>query len=169
MTTESAPEVKVNGTAPTPDPPKRGRGRPPGSRNKGPEGLSETPVGGEAPKRGRPRKERVELDQASVSRQLYGSHMMVGTMLGMPELFLTQKEADSMAEALVGFSREYDFEPDPKLMASINLIATAGLVYVPKVIAIAKRVKETKRQKPVTIEGEATVTGGNDDKTAAIN
>lgn len=124
--------------------------------------MPETPVGGDAPKRGRPRKEKVELDRAAVARQLLGSHMMVGSVLGMPEFFLTEKESEQMAESFCDFAREYDFEPDPKLMAAINLIATSGFVYVPKIIKVAIRIKKTKAARGAahgtgqTIDGEAT-------------
>lgn len=155
----SAPGINSAG-APPPSisgEPKR-RGRPPGSKNKPQDGnvTNEIPVGGEAPKRGRPRKERVELDRGAVARQLLGSHMMIANMLGLPELMLTEKEADQEAEAICDFAREYDFEPDPKLMASINLIATMGFIYVPKVIKVTVRIKKAKAAKGQTIDGEAT-------------
>lgn len=154
-----SPEIKSGGSPPPSAavPPKRGPGRPRKDQTAGAAPIGETPIGADTgAKRGRPKKERVELDKAAVARQLIGSHMMMGSMLGLPELLLTEKQAEQMAEALCDFSREYDWDPDPKVMASVNLIATAGFVYVPKVIAIAKRVKETKARRPRTIDGEAT-------------
>lgn len=154
-----SPEIRTGGSPPpSAAPPKRGPGRPrkdgtaPGSAR-----IGETPVGNDTGKpRGRPKKERVELDRAAIARQLLGSHMMVGSMLGMPEFFLTEKEAEQMAEAVCDFAHEYDFEPDPKLMAIINLAATAGFIYVPKVIRVAVRIKKAKAGKGQTIDGEAS-------------
>jgi len=80
--------------------------------------------------------------------------MTAAMFLGLPELILTEKQAEQMAEALCDFSREYDWEPDPKVMATINLAATAGFIYVPKVAAIVARVKEAKAKRPRTVDAE---------------
>lgn len=171
----SSPEIRTDGTPPpsaTP-PPRRGPGRPrkDGLPPGGGAALGETaiPAGEGASKRGQ-RKTRVELDRVAIARQLLGSHMMVASMLGLPELMLTEKEADSEAEAICDFAREYDFEPDPKIMASINLIATMGFIYVPKVMKIAARVKQAKRAaKGQTIDGEATEVKPNGAATSTPN
>lgn len=154
----SSPEIRSGGTPPPSAAPKRGPGRPRKDQANGasPGGLGETPIGAETAKpRGRPKKERVELDKGAVARQLMGSHMMMASMLGLPELILTEKQADSMADALIDFSREYDWQPDPKVMASFNLIATAGFIYTPKVLAIVARIKKARAGKGQTIDGTA--------------
>lgn len=164
-----SPEIKTSGSPPpSATAPKRGPGRPrkdQSSVNGSP--LGETPVNPDAPKRGRPKKERVELDRDAVARQLLGSHMMVASMLGLPELIISAEEAKQEAEAICEFSREYDFEPDPKMMASINLIATLGLIYVPRAMKIAARVKKAKAAKGQTIDGEATEVTAKDGATPA--
>lgn len=153
-----SPEIKTGGTPPpSATAPKRGPGRPRKDQSSANgSALGETPVNSDAPKRGRPKKERVELDRDAVARQLLGSHMMIASMLGLPELIISEKEAQQEAEAICEFSREYDFEPDPKMMASINLIATFGLIYVPRVVKIAARVKRAKAANGQTIDGEVT-------------
>jgi hypothetical protein len=154
---EETGSPEINGkTTPPPSaavPPRRGPGRP---RKDGstPGAPPFTSIGADSAKRGRPKKERVELDKAAVARQLMGSHMTMAMFLGLPELILTEKQAEQMADALCDFSREYDWEPDPKVMAAINLAATAGFVYVPKAAAIMARVKATKAKQPRTVDAE---------------
>jgi hypothetical protein len=151
-----SPQINAGGGTPPPSAQgtRRGPGRPRKDAGAVPP-LGETPIGGEAPKRGRPKKERVELDKAAVARQLMGSHMTMAMFLGLPELALTQAQAEQMADVLCDFSREYDWDPDPKVMATLNLVATAGFVYVPKVAAIVARVKATKAKRGQVIDGEA--------------
>lgn len=157
--TESTPEIRSSGTAAPSSEPRRGPGRPrkdgrpPGSGRP----AGETSIGAETAARKGRRGARVELDKVAVARQLMGSHMLAGSMLGMPELFLSEKEAEQMAESLCDFAREYDFTPDPKLMALIQLGATAGFIYVPKVLRMAVRVKNVKAaRKGQTVDGVAT-------------
>ncbi|MGH9436407.1 MAG: hypothetical protein ACRD22_00580 [Terriglobia bacterium] len=153
----SAPGINAGGSAPpSGDPPKRGPGRPRKDGSSGPRPAGETPVGADTAAR-KGRKAKVEMDRGAVARQIFGSHMLIGSMLGMPELYLSEKEADQMAEAVCDFSREYDFEPDPKIMAAVQLLATAGIIYVPRVMKVAARVKKTKAARGgQTIDGEAT-------------
>lgn len=167
---ESAPGIKTNGTPPpSAGQQKRGPGRPRKENTANGAPLGETPIGGEA-KRGRPRKEKVELDRVAVARQIFGTHMMMGSMLGMPEFFLSEKEADTLAEAVCDFAREYDFEPDPKVMAFVNLAAAAGIVYVPRVIKVAVRIKRAKAARAngaQTVDGVATEVKPNDSAPAS--
>jgi len=152
----SPPQINANGAAapqiPGADPQKRGRGRPKGSGNKAP--LGETSVGGAGA--GRKARPQIEYDRDAIARQLMGTHFLIGTAFGAPELFLTEKESIELAEVMIGFAREYDFAPDSKVMALVNLAATAGFIYIPKLIAAAKRIKEMKVAQAHTFEGVAT-------------
>jgi hypothetical protein len=146
----------VNGKVPPPESPKR-RGRPPGSKNAPKaEGLNATAIPGDAPKRGRPRKgPTIEFDKEALARSVKGTHGTLAFFLNAPELMLSDKEAEELAGAFADFAREFDFEPNPKIMAAANLIGVAGIVYVPRVIQIARRVKATKAKRPVTVDGQA--------------
>lgn len=131
------------------EPPKR-RGRPPGSKNRPREesaGLTEAlPVDG-APtaKRGRPRKVHFEIDQAALARQIKGTHGLVAFATGMPELMLGDDESNQLAVAFVNFAREFDFEPNPKVMAGLELAGVMGFIYIPRVIKISGRLKKQRQ------------------------
>ena len=159
----------VNGKAAPPEPPRR-RGRPPGSKNvdKGAP-LDATPIPPNAPKRGRPRKgPTIEFDKEALARSVKGTHGTLAFFLNAPELILSDKEAEELAGAFADFAREFDFEPNPKIMAAANLIGVAGIVYVPRVIQIARRAKAAKAQRPVTIDG-ASATNETPAHDTAVN
>ena len=152
----------LNGKAPdapdAPDAPKR-RGRPPGSKNRAT--LDEVSLSGEAPaRRGRPRKQVLEYDAESLAKQIKGGHFLIASVSGLPELIVDDKESKELAEAVIIFSREYDFTPDPKIMAIIQLAATMGFVYVPRVFAIAARMRAAKQSRPTTVDGESSAIDG---------
>ncbi len=135
----------INGKTAAPEVPKR-RGRPPGVKNAPKvETLTEQAVSGEAPKRGRPRKgPAIEFDRDALARSLKGTHGTVAFFLGMPELMISDVEAVELAGAFADFAREFDFEPNPKILATVNLIGVAGIVYVPRVVKVSQRVRAQK-------------------------
>jgi len=153
---DETPEINGKASAAEPSAPKR-RGRPPGSTNKPKDTLAET-APGESPKRGpgRPRKVQFEIDQSALARQIKGAHGTAAFFFGLPELALDDKESAELASAFANFAREFDFEPNPKVMAAIELIGVAGFIYVPRVVRISARVKQAKARRAQTINGEAT-------------
>jgi len=157
MTDDTAPP-QINGKStppPAADAPKR-RGRPPGSTNKAKETLEATAPGDAAPRKpGRPKKTHVEIDPSALARQIKGAHGTVAFFFGVPEFVLDDKESAELASAFANFAREFDFEPNPKVMAAVELIGVAGFIYVPRVMRVAARVKRTKAQRGQTINGEA--------------
>jgi hypothetical protein len=139
------------------EPPKR-RGRPPGSKNRSREESTLTeasPVDGVSAKRGRPRKVHFEIDQAALARQIKGTHGLVAFATGMPELMLGDDESNQLAVAFVNFAREFDFEPNPKVMAGLELAGVMGFVYIPRVIKIAGRLKKQRQQRGATVNSTA--------------
>jgi len=171
METETT-EPQINGKV-TPPPaaeaPKR-RGRPPGSTNKPKETLSETSPGDSARRGpGRPRKVHTEIDPAALARQIKGAHGTVAFFFGLPELVIDDKEATELANAFANFAREFDFEPNPKVMATVELIGVAGFIYTPRVIHIAQRVKATKAKRAHTINSTATHVADDDVRDRPAN
>lgn len=167
MAEDTGPEVKLNGASSAPsvagaEP--RKRGRPPGSGNKSK--LGETPVAGDAPRASK-KKPQVEYDREAVAKQLKGTHYLIAMAFSMPELILSDEQSLELAEVMIGFAREYDFEPDSKIMAALNLLAVAGFIYGPKVVAIAVRLKKQKAGKGQTIDGVATPVEPSKDGTTA--
>lgn len=140
------------------EPPKR-RGRPPGSKNRSRDESTLTEAspldGAPAAKRGRPRKVHFEIDQAALARQIKGTHGLVAFATGMPELMLGDDESNQLAVAFVNFAREFDFEPNPKVMAGLELAGVMGFVYIPRVIKIAGRLKKQRQQRGATVNSTA--------------
>ena len=143
----------INGKTAAPEAPKR-RGRPPGVKNAPKaEALSEQPVSGDAPKRGRPRKgPAIEFDREALARSLKGTHGTLAFFLSMPELMISDVEATELAGAFADFAREFDFEPNPKVLATVNLIGVAGIVYVPRVVKVSQRVRAQKMARKAAID-----------------
>ena len=143
----------INGKTAAPEVPKR-RGRPPGAKNAPKaEVLSEQPVSGDAPKRGRPRKgPTIPFDREALARSLKGTHGTLAFFLGMPELMISEAEAVELAGAFADFAREFDFEPNPKVLATVNLIGVAGIVYVPRVVKVSQRVRAQKLARKSTVD-----------------
>ncbi len=165
----TGPQVNGKAAAP-PEPPKAKRGRPPGSKNKEGAPLNETPLGEDAPKRGRPRKMRVEFDREALAKQIRGTHFLAASMTGIVELVIDERESVEIAAALADFAHEFDFSPDPKIMAVFNLLSVAGLIYVPRAIHFAQRVRREKAKQGVTVDGTAQpVETPADGQTSAVN
>jgi hypothetical protein len=89
-------------------------------------------------------------------------------MTGIPELALQEQEAISLAKAIKTFSEEFDFAPNPKIMAALGLIGTAGMIYVPRLKPISQRLAAKRQQKPKAFEPnkvEETTKDADSDKT----
>ncbi len=157
MSENTAPPVAPEVSGKVSEPPRR-RGRPPGSKNKpSAEPLQETAPGTDtAPRRGRPRKQHVEIDQTALARQIKGTHGLVAFAFGIPELMLDDKESAELATAFVNFAREFDWEPNPKVMAGLELAGVAGFIYIPRVIRVATRIRKQKQARGHTVNGEAS-------------
>ena len=144
---ESEPEPFDTETVePTP----RRRGRPPGSRNKPREaGQAQSAPNAEAPRR-RKRKPKPE-DIEFATRRLMGLHSIMASFTGVPELNLSQIEAEMLAKAGLEVQREFDIEVGGKWVVLASFISVAGMIYVPRmriVVETAKR-RKAKRENQV--------------------
>lgn len=128
------PETSAEEPPATTEPKKRGPGRPKGSTNK---------KSGETPKRrGNAKRASVE----SFGRQIVGVHAMAGVLTGLPELAISEKEGEVLAEALIVVSEEYGVALTGKTAATIQLFAAIGMVYGPRAVLIGRRVEAQNRQ-----------------------
>lgn len=123
-------------------PVRRGRGRPP--KNPGATPNKETP--GAAPKRGRPAgasKKVYSIDEIQLlGKQLVGIHQMAAMMTQIPEAQISDPEGLMMAQSIVNVANQYDLELDGKTGAMIQLLATAAMIYAPRVIMVKRRMSE---------------------------
>lgn len=104
-----------------------------------------------APKAARASKKvkKKELDKDSLGRQIMGFHILASQFLKSPIWMIDEKEASQLADAVVQVSEQYDFNFDPKVAASINLLATAAMIYAPRAFMyrkeVAKRIENAKQ------------------------
>lgn len=141
------------------EPPKRRRGRPPGSKNQA-QPLSETPIDGTAqPAQPQKRRRRVSaIDTEKLTKQVKGLHEMLAMMLQEEKMRLTDTEAVMLAESYAAVSREYDLALDGKTGALIQLAGTCAIIYLPRFAYMQKKFKQRKAQ---VIDGIATPVNEN--------
>lgn len=128
-----------SGTARTDDgtAPKR-RGRRPGSSNK-----------------------KASLDLSGLEAILLSVHTMGAVALKSPELAIGKDEAEKLASAINQVQQYYPMTVDPKTMAWLNLAGIAGMIYVPRLILMAKRQKVEKPKNEVKTPVTPTSTATN--------
>lgn len=167
---EKTDRPQVSGKAAPPVAKKRGR--PPGSKNAPTDPVAAQPIEpGSVTRRGRPRKPHIELDPSAIARQVKGLHGFAAMLTGLKELNLSDAEAEELAKASVNFSREFGYEPNPKLLAGLELIGVAGVIYVPRVLLIIARIQEIKAKRAAAqpIEGTATPVQPESDGHSSVN
>ncbi|MHB1222235.1 MAG: hypothetical protein ACYC0J_09595 [Gammaproteobacteria bacterium] len=126
--------------------------------------ASEKPA--DAPKRGRPRKgaplgveeevipEKTKrtynkraksgggFSEAAINqlaKQIEGIHLVGSMVTGIPELALDAESAKALSVAVVGVCQQYDLEISGKTGATIQLIGTAAVIYLPRYFAFRQR------------------------------
>lgn len=135
-------------------PPKKRRGRPPKS-----ERLEEqsTSSAQSTPKRTYTKKatnNRPTFDSDStlkLAKQIAGIHLMVASMTQLGELQINDTEAMMLAQSIQTVSAEYDLSLSGKTGAFLQLMATAAMVYVPRVLVINAKIKAAKNKAPVDV------------------
>lgn len=120
-TADVSPPGERNGvhTPPAPEPPKRGPGRPKGSGKK-----TTGKSSGVSP---------------SLGKHLQGLHAMVGMITGIREAFISDQEAEALADAIGAVAKEYDLSLSGKTGAAIQLLGAAAMVYVPRFVQYRQR------------------------------
>lgn len=139
---EPAPAVE-----PDIQPPKKRRGRPP--KNPQLQEQSTSPGNEAKPKRAYTKKtERVTFDSDStrkLAKQLEGIHLMIASITKLNELCISDVESMMLAQSLQTMSAEYNLSLDGKTGATIQLVATAAMIYVPRVIVINNKIKQAQQ------------------------
>lgn len=118
---------------------KRGRGRPPGSGKSGIKQGGGTTVA------------QAKASPASVvgiEALLLGIHSIAASLTKVEEIALEKSEANQLAQALAAVNVHYQKAIDPKLVAWMGVVAVAGQVYGPRVLAYRLRVATEKASKP---------------------
>lgn len=145
MTQEKLLDDKVDSTVvPTDEVPKRRRGRPP----KDPELQTQT-VGIESTEKVKRKytKRTKTIDpeaMVNLAKQLQGIHLMAASMLKIPEIQINESEAVALAQSLQTVSMEYNLSLTGKTGATIQLMATCAMIYLPRMKYINEKFKKSK-------------------------
>lgn len=132
--------------------PRAAGGRPstgnrPSPGGQAPPGVLELP----ARKRGRPvgastKRKPPKAEATSpveLAAVIFGLHVTLATVV--PELLLEEREAKSLAGALVTVEKQFPgMVLDPRVMAILGLVGTAAIIYVPRGRAVLRRIKKEK-------------------------
>lgn len=116
--------------------PKRGRGRPPGSKTRN----------------GKAKAEKIPTSLDGIEGILLSLHTMGATFAKVPELNLTDEEAKKLSAAIERVASLYDFGASEKTLAWVNLAMCVGGIYGTRVFAYSMRTKqeadEAKKRAP---------------------
>lgn len=138
--------------------PRRGRGRPFGSRASATP-LTENPVSpenGEQPQDAAPRQQRrrkSQVDISALAKNLKGIHELAAKMIpikgpdGKMLLALDDTEANELANAVAAVAKEYDLELSGKTGSAIQLLGVAAMIYGPRIYVIQQMRLYMQQQK----------------------
>jgi hypothetical protein len=137
--------------------PRRGRGRPFGSRASA-SPLQETPVTPENSDKPEDaatprRKRKAQVDVSVLAKNLKGIHELAAKIVpikgpdGKMLLALDDMEASQLAEAVASVAKEYDFEMSGKTGAAIQLFGVAAMIYGPRIYVIQQMRLYMQQQK----------------------
>jgi hypothetical protein len=82
---------------------------------------------------------KVHLSKLDLGELLFSIHLTLSEFTQIPELEIDKSEAKELGDAARDFAKFYGVSFDPKKVALFNLCLAAGKVYVPRVIAIKRR------------------------------
>jgi len=86
-------------------------------------------------------------DLAGIESLLISIHLMGAVAMKQPGLALNEVEAKRLAQAIKSVQDQYPLVIDAKTQAWINLAAIGGMIYVPRVVALANA-KKAARSRP---------------------
>lgn len=124
----------LGGAAPV----KRGRGRPPGSGKSGTKSGSGSTVA---------QAKAAPATVVGIEALLLGLHSIASSLTKVEEIALDKSEANQLAQALAAVNVHYQKTVDPKLIAWMGVVAVAGQVYGPRVLAYRLRAATEKAQR----------------------
>lgn len=133
---------------PETSPPEKRRG--PGRPRK--EEQVNSPPSPTLPKKpGRPKgsgSKKIEpIDSEILSKQIAGLHMMIAQISQIPEIMISEEESKMLASSVALVCDEYDLNLSGKTGAFLQLMASAAVIYLPRVPVIQQRVREKRDMK----------------------
>lgn len=84
---------------------------------------------------------KVHLSKLDLGELLFSIHLTLSEVTHIPELEIDKSEAKDLGDAARDFAKFYGVSFDPKKVALFNLCLAMGKVYVPRAIAIKRRME----------------------------
>lgn len=94
------------------------------------------------------RKAQIESSLAGLESMIFMGHVAIANVLSMPELAITDKEAESLSNATKKLAMYYAPQLNPRNVVWGEFLFAAGCVYVPRMVAIARRPRKAPQQPP---------------------
>lgn len=111
---------------------------------------------------------KLGLDKTLLASQIFGLHQIAATVTGQPILMLQPSEATALADRVTDLVGYYGFQPSGPIMLWIGLAATAGAIYLPRLLtikAMRSSQKPTTEMNPGTSIPKSVVDFGSDTPT----
>ena len=103
-------------------------------------------------------KEQIHLSRLNLEDLLFSVHLTLSEFTHVPELEIDRKEAEDLSGAVKEFSKFYGVTFDPKKVAVFNLCLALGKIYVPRAIAVKRRVEKQRTAQPQIVKPAAAQT-----------
>lgn len=106
----------------------------------------------------RAKKSSAKLDlsktsQEQLARQICAAHGIVDAILGSPGILpISEDESAQLIVAVTEVMKQYKIKPNPKMVAWCQLCAVAGVLYVPRGIAMKNYLKTKRSQKQQQVQ-----------------
>lgn len=84
-------------------------------------------------------KSKVALDLSSLTGLFVGAHVLLADRTGVPELAITEDEGQQFMQRAQAVLRHYSVQTTQKAMDWIAFAGVAGMIYIPRVVALANR------------------------------
>lgn len=155
-----------------PPQPRRGAGRPKGSKTRnrsaggGAEAAPETPPGAEAGEGDGPKRRRRKINPDELGetvQRLLAIHTVAAGFLGAPEFMLTPQEAEMLAAAGLAAQREFGVEFGGKWAVLGTFAVTSVMIYAPRFKAVAARARARSNAASGAGRGDGPIINGQAD------
>lgn len=102
-------------------------------------------------------KHSLGIESLKLSDLLYSIHLGLAH-LTIEEMELDREESKQYADALAEVAKHYAVAIDPRKLAIANLLAVAGRIYGPRILAYRLRKSMTEESKPATKKAPTPIT-----------
>ncbi len=89
---------------------------------------------------------KAQIDKDELTKTLISLHVGVCIFLKTQAFMLTESEAKQLSVAICNFSEHFSFNVDPKVAASVALMASVAMIYLPKALMYKQELKHKQME-----------------------